>query len=502
MELEKLLSFLKIESKIGNSKAKVSGITHDSRNVHPGFVFVCIHGFQSDGHDYIKEAVRRGAIAIVMEKSIGKSMESDKDSVVLVRVPDSRKALALLSSAFFQHPSKKIRIIGITGTNGKTTTSYLINSILEKAGFTVGLQNTLISSIRGQQNPSVRTTPESIELQKHLSEMVDQKCHYAVIEVSSHALVLHRVLDCEFDIAVLTNITADHLDFHHTMGEYIEAKKRLFSHLHEGEKFRKIAILNLDDPSFSGIKDGVDVKILSYGIKNRGDIWAENATIDQEGMNFTVHTPSGMVYINTDLSGVHNIYNILAAISVGVAEGIDSEKIQQGIESVRKIPGRFEMISAGQPFWTVVDFAHTPDALQNLLETGRQLNPQKIITVFGCGGDRDKQKRLPMGRVAATLSDYLIITNDNVREEDPLEIVGEIEKGVFLAWPSSKNQANKKYEIIPDRYQAIKRAFHLAKEKDLVVIAGKGHEHYQVIGKESIPFDDRRVAKELLKRLN
>ena len=864
----------------------VVGITQDSRCVQPGFVFVCISGYQLDGHDYIEDAIRRGAVAVVIEEAAepystanrmplqpsltarrnrchcnepaaepkhmhrgsralqhsepdavatgpyspanrmplqrasrcaqtyARKQDTEKDEnnsvplslcpsvPVIIIVKNGREALALLSAAFYQYPSRNLRVIGITGTNGKTTTSYLVASILESAGYSVGLTNTLTCRIKKAGSPcseetaAVRTTPESVDLQRTLRHMVDQGCQYAVVEVSSHSLVLNRVLGCEFDVGVLTNITSDHLDFHKTLAEYREAKLRLFSGLGSGDplqpkplqpkplsfkippnspmqgagpspmpylkkgegddcsmkggvsspcdshshsnssnkipqnppqpplqkgehsppfikggwgdysiKQSKAAILNLDDPSFSVIEENTKCPVFSYGFQAEAQIRADRIIPSQSGIAFEVHTqalpkerqgegetgrdgdgeterpgdislslsppvpqsPSApsvadgaepsvvstfkrmeaepystanqlplqraasYMEIISPLTGLHNVSNILAAIGVGLAEGIDPAKIREGIRKVSHVPGRFETIDCGQDFWVVVDFAHTADALQNLLQTARHLGPARIITVFGCGGDRDQSKRFPMGQVAATLSDCLIITNDNSRSEDPAAIARQIEEGVcsvdvcsesvnrdplsvkvsavngqrstvngqrlsvadgvcsvdedvcsvaegsvlspqarrpcYLTkdpchsssaedgvkdpcqssicgqavpvateFPSpcplppgesgkgdgpcagqendqendqGKKERTKKechlasckYEIILDRFQAIQKALSWAEPGDMVLIAGKGHEQYQVIGSQCIPFDDRQVARHILNGL-
>ena len=504
MNLKQLLPVLEHKEVKGDSDPLVKGITQDSRLVQGGFVFVCICGYQQDGHEYIEEALNRGAVAVVVEKDISaRDFSSLKDSLIVVRVQDSREALALLSSTFYQNPSQKMRIIGITGTNGKTTTTYLVASILEASGFSVGLINTLTCRIKGEEVPAVRTTPESVDLQKALARMVEQGCQYAVIEVSSHSLVLKRVLGCEFDVGVWTNMTPDHLDFHRTFPEYRQAKQRLFLSLEEGRKSGKAAVLNMDDPSYSLMEKSTAAPIFSFGLqKKKAHIRAEKIIAGRQGMNFEVQGPFGHIKIQTDLDGIYNVSNILAAIGVGLAEKVDIDKIQLGIQRVSHIPGRFETITCGQDFWVVVDFAHTPDALNRLLETSRQLQPRRIITVFGCGGDRDTMKRFPMGRIAATLSDHIIITSDNARSENPMDIARQIEEGVCSVRRNERSkderEIGQKYEIILDRYKAIERAIFMAETEDMVVIAGKGHEQYQKIGPRRIPFDDRQVVRKIL----
>ncbi|MEW6380419.1 MAG: UDP-N-acetylmuramoyl-L-alanyl-D-glutamate--2,6-diaminopimelate ligase [bacterium] len=520
MDLWQLLTALPEKEVRGESaNPAVTGVTQDSRCVEPGFVFVCISGYCTDGHNYIEDAVQRGAVAVIVEKDLAWAEAKAKEttetqrhrdtrrkaqtpdaagSAVLIRVRNGREALALLSAAFYRHPSASMRVIGITGTNGKTTTSFLTTSILEAAGHAVGLTNTLICRIKGQEREADRTTPESVDLQRTLRQMVDQGCQYAVVEVSSHSLVLNRVLGCEFDVGVLTNITGDHLDFHLTFDEYRKAKLKLFTGLAQGEKRPKAAVLNLDDPSFGIVRESTGVEVLSYSQTEKASIWAERIDASRSGLRFVVHTPAGTVEIQSPLIGLHNVSNILAAIGAGVAEGISLDHIQEGIGRVLPVPGRFETIDCGQDFWVVVDFAHTADALQNLLQTARLLEPRRIMTVFGCGGDRDQSKRFPMGQVVARLSDRFIITNDNSRSEDPAAIARTVEEGVKSVIGCRQAGAAEKYEVILDRRQAIEKALLWAEAGDMVLIAGKGHEQYQIIGSCCIPFDDRQVARQIL----
>jgi len=504
MKLHELLTALPEKEVRGDAaNTAIAKVTQDSRCVVPGSLFVCIRGYCQDGHDYIEDALSRGAVAVVVdrERAIKLPPFAGKEGwpAVWIGVRDTRQALALLSAAFYHHPSRNLRLIGITGTNGKTTTSFLTASILEAAGHTVGLTNTLTCRIKGEERPSDRTTPESVDLQRTLRQMVDQGCRYAVIEVSSHSLVLSRVLGCEFDVGVLTNITGDHLDFHQTFEDYRQAKLRLFSGLGQGKKQPKAAVLNLDDPSFPIFQKNSQVEVISYGHTEQAAIRPERISALRSGLVFLARTPFGEVEIKSHLIGRHNVSNILAAIGAALAEGISLEHIRQGIERTVAVPGRFETIDCGQDFWVVVDFAHTADALQNLLQTARQLAPRKIITVFGCGGDRDQSKRFPMGQVAARLSDYIIITTDNSRSEDPAAIAQTIEQGVRSVLKRGESKAE--YELILDRRQAIKEALLRAETDDMVLIAGKGHEQYQIIGSSCIPFDDRQVARQILTSL-
>ena len=489
----------------GNMDIRVSGICYDSRQVKPGDLFVAIKGFKTDGHQYLKDAMEKGACAAVLEdKRIWEDslkMEWMNGENASCLVSDSRLALAFIADEFYGHPSQQLHVAGVTGTNGKTTTCALISKILEASGEKVGWMNTLDYRVDREIFPSQRTTPESLDLHRMLHQMVNAGCQWAVVEVSSHSLVLDRVAGCAFDAAVLTNITQDHLDFHISQDEYCKAKARLFEMLDDissGPSMDKVAIFNMDDPASRKIletrqsKGSVRASTFTYGLEYEADVTARDIQDQGNGLEFTVITPWGTSPASSPLMGRPNIYNILAAISMTMAFGMGIQDILEGLELMRGVPGRFEKIRLGQDFDVVIDYAHTDDALSNLLSVLRRHTHGRIICVFGCGGDRDKGKRPLMGKAAAMGSDWSIITSDNPRSEDPEKIVHEIEEG-FLE-KGSKGE----YEICMDRKDAIYRAVDMARSGDMVVIAGKGHEKVQIVGSEEFPFDDQEVAKQAI----
>jgi UDP-N-acetylmuramoyl-L-alanyl-D-glutamate--2,6-diaminopimelate ligase len=484
MHLTDLIADLPQVTVQGTLERSVSGIYYDSRQVEKDGVFVCISGFKTDGHKYVFQAVEKGATVIVAEKDI--ALSSD---ITVLKVPDTRLALALLANAYYDYPSRKFRLIGVTGTNGKTSVTYLIRAILKKAGQKVGLLGTIANLIDEQKIPSEHTTPESSDLQHLFSKMREQKVDSAVMEVSSHALELKRVAGSEYDVAVFTNLTQDHLDFHPSLEAYLEAKAKLFKHLGPGWKNKsKYAVLNWDDPSSKLIASQTKVPIVTYGVKEGATYRAEDIELHLTGTSFVIKCPAGAYSLHLNLAGEFNVYNALAAFAVGMEEGIESHLILEALEEMKGVPGRFEQVDCGQDFAVIVDYAHTPDGLENLLKTARAVTKGKVITVFGCGGDRDKAKRPIMGRVASSMSDYCIVTSDNPRTEEPRSIIKDIEGGLV----------SKSYEIIVDRRDAIARAVECAQKGDMVVIAGKGHEDYQIIGNKIIPFDDRKVARDIL----
>jgi UDP-N-acetylmuramoyl-L-alanyl-D-glutamate--2,6-diaminopimelate ligase len=502
MKLEGILKSLN-EAKIhpsfnGTSRQEIRGLVYDSRQVQPGDLFVAVRGHRVDGHRYLAEAVSRGAVAAVIE-----DVESAGSvSIPLILVPDSRQALALLANRFYGDPSRRLTMIGVTGTNGKTTTSYLIKEIFEAAGQRMGLLGTVVYDVGKESLVPPNTTPESLDLQRLLSRMVEAGLSGAVMEVSSHALAMDRVLGCEFDTAVFTNLTQDHLDFHRTMEDYFLTKRRLFTGLDQQamKSARKSAVINLDDPWGEKLIQSIRTPIYTYGLtsQSKPDITAREVQSDWNGIRFTAITPVGDFPVKSALIGRYNLYNLLAAIGVGLSREIPVQAIQDGIAQLRRVPGRVEPIDAGQDFTVIVDFAHTEHALRSLLDAMAEFKTGRLITVFGCGGDRDRGKRPAMGRVAAMLSDLVILTSDNPRGEEPTEILKEIEGGIQAVRPGWKRNQN--YYSIPDRREAIEKAVELAGAGDMLVIAGKGHETYQIIGKEQIPFDDRQVAREAIER--
>lgn len=492
MLLRELLEVLKNKEIVGEVDKDINSISYDSRKVELGSMFVAVKGFQYDGHDYIKEAIEKGVSVVVTNiDKISTSLAKSKPKITFVKVPDSRQALALLANKFYDFPSRKLNLIGITGTNGKTTTSYLVESVLKHAGQKVAGIGTINYRIGNKVFIGSNTTPESLDLQELFHKMVIEEIESVVLEVSSHALALNRVMGCKFDTAVYTNLSLDHLDFHKTMEEYFSAKMRLFSDFAD----LRMVVINVDDPWGRRIIDKTSCKVLTYGINSQAGIMADRIECSIEGINFLGKTPAGEINIESKLIGEYNLYNLLAAIGAGLSQDIDLSDIKKGVEALRVIPGRCEKVDAGQDFAVIVDYAHSPDALEKILQTMRKLTKGKVIVIFGCGGNRDKTKRPLMGEIAAKYSDYAIITSDNPRDEDSFRIMVEIEEG-FKKVCLSKDR----YILIEDRGEGISCGIKLAEKGDIVLIAGKGHEDYQIIGKKIIHFDDRETAKNILKK--
>jgi UDP-N-acetylmuramoyl-L-alanyl-D-glutamate--2,6-diaminopimelate ligase len=496
MIFAELVEPLRTAERQGNLNIAVTALTDDSRAVGPGSVFVAVKGERVDGHAFVGKAVAAGAAALVVQKGAAVTVAAP---VPVVRVDDSRRALGLLASRFYREPSSRLSLVGVTGTNGKTTVTYLCKGLLETAGRRVGLIGTVAYLIGDERLPAPHTTPGAVELQALLARMVEARMDAVVMEVSSHALALDRTVGCEFDVAIFTNLTQDHLDFHADMDDYFQAKLRLFSGLAPaGAKPRpKRAIVNIDDARGPRVREASRVPVWTYAVHQPADLRAEGVRLALSGTRFTAATPHGRFPVESRLVGEHNVYNILAAVGVGLHEGLSPETIQRGIASVTTVPGRFERVEAGQNFTVVVDYAHTDDALLRLLTAAQALKTGRIITVFGCGGDRDRGKRPKMGRVAARLSDLVIVTSDNPRSEDPAAIVREIEGGVRDA----REGAPVRYEVIVDRRAAIEAAVREAKAGDMVLIAGKGHEDYQIVGSARLHFDDREVARAAIEAL-
>lgn len=478
----------------GDMQAAITSLTDDSRQVKPGSVFAAVKGERVDGHAYVGQAVAGGASALIIQ---------DTSAVTGLAVPvvglrDSRRALGVLAARLLGDPSSRLRMIGVTGTNGKTTTTYICQSILESAHRRVGLIGTVSYQIGSEKILASHTTPGAVELQQLLARMVQAGMHAVAMEVSSHALAMDRTNGCEYDTAVFTNLTQDHLDYHRTMEDYFHAKLRLFTGLTRGGKSgAKRAIVNVDDAWGHRIRKACSVPVWTYSIREASDIRAKDVRLSVSSTTFHVVTPQGESDIESRLVGEHNVYNVLAAIGAGLNEGLSLETIRAGIRAVRNVPGRFERVEAGQDFTVVVDYAHTEDALVRLLSAAHALKTGRIITVFGCGGDRDRGKRPKMGRVATEQSDVVILTSDNPRTEDPREILREVEKGVRDALEPGRVR----YEMIPDRRTAIETAIHEARPGDMVLIAGKGHEDYQIVGTQKFHFDDREVAREAIEKL-
>ena len=480
----------------GDTDVEITGISIHSQTLKPGDLFVCIpgvDGFQEDRHLYIDRAVEAGAAAVVVERDV-------RSSVPTVKVSDARYALAALSNHFYAYPSSELKLIGITGTNGKTTTSYILESILTHAGYRTGLMGNIGTKIGSEWFETDINTQDPNRLQYNLRKMRDQSVDFCVMEVSSQGLHLGRVLGCDYRTAVVTNVSQDHLDYHGKMEEYIAAKGLLFSRM--GNSFsadpskKKFAILNADDGSSNYFKGITPAQVVTYGIDSVADVKAEDIRLTSKGTKFTVETSIGTEIMELNLVGKFNVYNALAAICSAMVEGISLGDIKNGLLSLQSVSGRMEVVNEGQDYLVLIDYAHTPDGLDNALTTLREFADQNIITVFGCGGDRDKKKRPIMGKLAAKYSDFVIVTSDNPRSEDPDLILLDIEQGVLDC-----EEFAGQYELITDRKQAIHRAIDLAKPGDIILIAGKGHETYQILKDHTIHFDDREEAREAIHRV-
>ena len=479
----------------GSTELSIEGITYDSRQVKPGYIFVAISGYREDGNSYIPQALEAGASVIVSSKRVEGLARPSRwgGSATQIVVENPRLALAKFATFFYNYPSDKLNIIGITGTNGKTTVSYLTEAIFKENGAKVGVLGTIAYRLGEKIFPAPITTPQSSDLQEILRKLVNEEFTTVVIEVSSHALSLDRVEGCEFDSALFTNLSREHLDFHKSMEEYLRAKIKLFSILGKNarKEREKLAVLNLDDSSTEKIIQSTEAKIITYGIEKKADVVAKSIKLNLDKTTFTLVSPTGEVKIALPLTGKYNVYNALAASTIALGQGISLGIIKRGLEKVSSIPGRFQRIDCGQPFAVIVDYAHTDEALRRLLDACGELKPRRIITVFGCGGDRDRGKRPLMGEVAIDLSDYVIVTSDNPRSEDPERIALDIEVGI-------KRKGKSNYQTIIDRFQAIEKALSMGEKGDLVVIAGKGHEDYQIFKDRRVRFDDREVARKIL----
>ena len=501
MTLQELIASLDKVLSEGDLQREVVSVTEDSRHVKPGSVFVAIKGEHDDGHQFVRQAQMQGAVGVVVEDEgfLPHDPPGGGSTSALIRVKNSRKALGLLAAKLSGMPSVRLRMVGVTGTNGKTTVTYLAKSLLEAQGHRVGLLGTVGYVFGEERRVASHTTPAPDELQDMLNAMVNAGVDVAVMEVSSHALALDRVAGCEFDIVVFTNLTQDHLDFHHTLDAYFQAKLRLFTeYVDSGQKTRpKRALVNADDERASLILQRCSIPTWTYGLHAHADIRAEAVRLSMGGTEFLVHSPHGRLTINSQLVGEHNVSNLLAAIGIGLEMGMTVPMIEQAVQSVAHVPGRFERIDEGQAFTVVVDYAHTEDALYRLLRAAQAITQGRIITVFGCGGDRDAGKRPKMGQVAARHSHLMMVTSDNPRTENPQTILTQIEEGIQSLLPEERCP----YQIIPDRAEAIHAAVAEAKDGDLLLIAGKGHEDYQILGTRKIHFDDREEARKAIHRL-
>ncbi|MBN2516147.1 MAG: UDP-N-acetylmuramoyl-L-alanyl-D-glutamate--2,6-diaminopimelate ligase [Deltaproteobacteria bacterium] len=499
MELSELIRELDVITISGEEAGTVSDICYDSRKCERDSLFVAVPGLKYDGHNYISEAIRRGARSIIHEKDV-----PPNPGVSFIRVENSRRVLGKLAKKFFHNPTSELCLIGVTGTNGKTTVTYLLESILEAAGFHVGVIGTINYRFGGDTFETSITTPESLDLQRIFRNMVDAGITHVIMEVSSHALDLGRVDDCEYDIGIFTNLSQDHLDYHYTFDNYFLAKRRFFSDiLKEGKKM----IINVDDSWGRRLFEEMDDSVLTFGIKHQTHVSSDDYTLSLNGINATVKTPRGNISITSPMIGKFNLYNILASAAAATVIQIPEKYIQAGIKGLESVPGRLEKVSESDEPAIFVDYAHTEDALKSVLENLSEFKTKKIITVFGCGGDRDRGKRPLMGRAAAEFSDLAIVTSDNPRTENPLAIIDEIEKGVrsdtmrkYRSQDYHSGFDEKGYIVIPDRTEAINLAIRIAEQDDIVLIAGKGHEDYQIIGETKIWFDDTVVARKALEQ--
>lgn len=483
----------------------ISGIFYNSRLVTPGGLFVAVAGHAADGHDYIPQAVERGAVAVVCQRLV----RLDADTVML-RVEDTRRALAQLAAAFYGHPSRRMTVVGITGTNGKTTTSFLIESILNSAGVKTGVIGTINYRYDGRIFDNPVTTPESLDLQRILADMQAAGVSHVVMEVSSHALDLHRVHACKMDVAVFTNLTQDHLDYHHTMESYWGSKRRLFSAIvpAEDSSVTQRAVINHRDPRGRELAETLTIPHLTTGLTAEADVWAQTADFSLRGVTARLQTPRGALDIRCPLVGHHNLENVLNAVGVGLALGIPVPRIADGICALERVPGRLDPVANTRRRFVYVDYAHTPDALENVLKALRALTSGRIVCVFGCGGDRDRGKRPLMGAIAWRLSDWVVVTSDNPRTESPQAIIDQILAGIPDAAAVTRTAEQvaggftaKGMVVEPDRRTAIALSIRTSRPGDTILIAGKGHEPYQIIGREKFPFDDRLEAGKALEAL-
>ena len=478
MKLKKILNNIEFKLESGNLNIEIKDIKYDSREINKDNLFIAITGFESDGHQYISQAIENGALAVIIEKDIPE-YQSD---ITYIKVENSRKTMAEIAKNFFDYPLQDIKLIGITGTNGKTTTSYLLYNILKEHTAKSALFGTIKNIIGDNVLNSSRTTPESIDLYRYFAQMREEGINYGVMEVSSHALDLYRVHGMNFEAAIFTNISPEHLDYHKNLENYREVKSRLFSQL----KSEQFAVINIDDQNGDYIKNKSRGKNYSYSLDSKSaDLYTREFKLHQKGMEYRT---GGMInsIFELNLGGIFNIYNSLAAILTAKLLGIEEETIKKALNKVKSVPGRFEMINAGQDFQIVVDYAHTPDGMKNVLETAAVMEKNRLIVLFGCGGDRDRSKRPAMAKLAEKYADYIIVSNDNPRNEDPDKIFTEIKKGF------TKDFNN--YEIVFDRKKAIEKAIKIAKKDDLVMLLGRGHEKYQVLKDRKIELDDRKIA--------
>ena len=481
MKLTDVINGLDILNITGNSDIDITNIQYDSRKVTQGTLFICVKGFNVDGHEFIQKAIEQGAKAFLVQEDI------QIEGYTFVKVEDTRKSMAKVATNFYENPSSKMDVIGVTGTNGKTSITTFLSEILSSENKKVGLVGTIKIFDGEKEVESNSTTPESIDLQRYFSDMVNNNCDYCAMEVSSHSLVLNRVEDTQFKIGLFTNLTPDHLDFHKDLEDYREAKGKLF------HKTTVANIINIDDNGGAKIYENIKnlkTPAYTYGIDNEADFRASNIKIDARGVSYTLKTPTYEEEIFVPVPGKFTVYNTLAVIAACYMLNIPKDVIIDGLKNTGGVAGRFETITNDKGISVIVDYAHTPDALENILNTAKEFAKGNIITVFGCGGDRDTTKRPLMGNIAQKLSDIAIVTSDNPRTEEPKAIIEDILEGL--------DTSKENYKVVIDRKEAIEQAIEMAKKDDIVIIAGKGHENYQIIGKVKHHFDDKEIAQEFL----
>jgi UDP-N-acetylmuramoyl-L-alanyl-D-glutamate--2,6-diaminopimelate ligase len=492
MKTKELLKYIDCKKSSNLNNLEVAGIAYDSRKIKENFVFFALKGSSSDGHQFINDALARRARTIVASKKSA-VLPSDVGEII---VDDTREALHRIASVFYGEPTKKIKLAGITGTNGKTTTAFILKQILETADNKCGLIGTIAYQVGERIISSINTTPESLDLQKLFSDMLEEECKWAVMEVSSHGIAQGRISKIHFDAAIFTNIAShEHLDYHKNFKTYLKAKLKFFScYLRDSEKKNKTGIINVDDPYSRHFIKSLrknSINYVTFG-SSKADIKLVEYRIQKEGNFITTEIEGKKEDFYTKIRGLGNVYNALAGIAFARSQGISIDVVRDAFEKISSVPGRFESVNEGQTFEVIVDYAHTHHALQNLLKSVKELHPRRIILVFGCGGDRDRSKRPLMGKVASRMADIVFITSDNPRSEDPENIIRDIEKGIPF-------YLQRKYVSIPDRKQAIKEAISIARESDCVVIAGKGHETFQILKNTTIPFDDREESRKSIR---
>ncbi len=477
MTLTQLLAGVEILSVQGNIDVKISGIAFNSAEVKPGDVFVCIKGFKNDGHDYAEDALEKGAVAIIAEKEIKET------AATTVVVKNTRYALSCAAAVFYDYPYKKFKLLGVTGTNGKTTTTYLVKSILENCGHRVGLIGTNQNMIGNEVIPSHHTTPDSLELMQLFDKMTKEGVTSVVMEVSSHSLALDRVASCRFDIGAFTNVTQDHLDFHRTMENYIDAKSILFKKCGTG-------VFNIDDDAYEKLSSGCNCNTLTYSAKKEADLRAQNIEYRATGVEFDLNYKGECERVSLAIPGGFSVYNALTAAGCCLAAGLSLKEIASGLKTAKGVKGRIEVVQTNTDYTVIIDYAHTPDGLLNILNAIKGFAKGRVVTLFGCGGDRDKTKRPQMGRIAGQLSDFCIVTSDNPRSEEPGAIIEDILAGM--------RETDCRYAVVENRFEAIEFALDNAKPDDIILLAGKGHEPYQILKDRTIVFDEREIVLKLI----